>query len=72
MIMQDFITAKDRLNIFDNHLNDYSDNECTGCGKTPEEIMQEQGIDEIEIEECAVTTNSGLWYCHEDCFRDSR
>lgn len=47
-------------------------NECMGCGQTPEEVMQECNFTEDELDEYCVYTNSGHWYCHRDCYRDSR
>lgn len=46
--------------------------DCMGCGLSAEEIMMECDITLDELEEDAVYTNSGFWYCHHDCYRDSR
>ncbi len=61
MIMKDYITAKERLNF-----------ECNGCGLTTEQIEDMDGWNEADFEENSIRTVEGNWYCHIDCFRDSR
>lgn len=68
MIMRDCITSQERLNF--NYQYEFDGGECAGCGKSEYDICQEQGIDDMD--EYRVTMNSGEWYCHEDCLRDSR
>ena len=48
------------------------DGDCTGCGMSSKEVMKEWEMTEEEMEEEAVYTDSGYWYCHRDCFRDSQ
>lgn len=54
------------------NLTDYKDHECIGCGKTSDEIAEQEGWTDDDFEECSVTTDSGHWYCHSDCYRDSK
>lgn len=47
--------------------------ECTGCGITIEELLQQYpDCTEEDIEDNIVRTVEGNYYCHIDCFRDSR
>ena len=64
MIMHDFITPEERVEL--NNL------ECTGCGRNAMEVMSEACCTLYQLEEYAVTTDSGHWYCHSDCYRDAR
>ena len=64
MIMKDFVTPEERLEL--NIL------ECVGCGRTVLEVLNEACCSLHELEEYALTTDSGHWYCHSDCYRDSR
>jgi hypothetical protein len=68
MIMKDYITAQERLSF--TYKYEYESCDCAGCGMSEESICQEQGIDDMD--EYKVTLNSGEWYCHADCLRDSR
>lgn len=52
--------------------DEYENKECTGCGVTTAQLIENELCTRKQIEEYAVITNSGMWYCHEDCFRDSR
>lgn len=70
--MHDFVTAKERLTFEPANISDFYLNECAGCGRTTEEIVKELDCSYEEIEDESKTTNCGLWYCHMDCFRDSR
>ncbi len=45
--------------------------ECAGCGQTASQVMEQWETTEEEMEEEAVYTNCGNWYCHSDCYRDS-
>lgn len=53
-------------------LVDYENYECAGCGRTSKEIAEYQDWDDSDFESCSITTDSGNWYCHTDCLRDSR
>ncbi|CAK0742219.1 hypothetical protein CCP3SC1AL1_1170018 [Gammaproteobacteria bacterium] len=46
--------------------------DCMGCGMSAQEVMKQHEITEEEMTEEAVFTDSGYWYCHTDCLRDSR
>lgn len=72
MIINDFITSTERLTFVEEHIEDFYNNECTGCGSTTKKLVDEYECTYEEIEENSITTSSGLWYCHIDCFRDSR
>lgn len=74
MLMNDCVTSKERLN-FDKH-NFYASGvayfeECCGCGRTSDEIVQEDNLTYTQLDDSSRTTDSGLWYCHDDCYRDS-
>ncbi len=69
--MQDFVTAKERLN-FEPILIDFAGLECVGCGITSEKLVYNEGWTEDDIDSNSRTTNSGDWYHHIDCYRDSR
>ena len=72
MIMQDQVKRVDRMNIpMEPLLVDYANHECVGCGRTSEEIAVEDDCDDFAFDKYSVHTNSGHWYCHEDCYRDS-
>jgi|KBSSwiStaDraftv2_1062776.scaffolds.fasta_scaffold881009_3 hypothetical protein len=53
-------------------VEEYKGYECFGCGRTAEQINKEDGWTDFDFEECSRTTVEGNWYCHIDCFRDSR
>jgi len=72
MIIKDYITAAERLNLELKTLYDFAGHQCVGCGRTSEEIAMYEGWNDDDFDNNSKTTNSGLWYCHEDCFRDSR
>jgi uncharacterized protein YqkB len=67
MIMKDLVTAKERLNLVD-----FAGLECAGCGITSEQLVYEEDWSEDDIDSNSRTTNRGNWYCHIDCFKDSR
>jgi uncharacterized protein YqkB len=67
MIMKDLVTAKERLNLVD-----FAGLECAGCGITSEQLVYEEDWSEDDIDSNSRTTNCGNWYCHIDCFKDSR
>jgi hypothetical protein len=71
MMMHDFVTAAERLTFKTVLLHDFYFHECTGCGRTSEEIVNEDECTYESLEWNSKTTNSGLWYCHDDCYRDS-
>ena len=71
MIMRDQVMATDRLNFEPASIEDFCSEECTGCGRSSSQIIKEANCTFEELEHDSVTTNSGLWYCHTDCFRDS-
>lgn len=70
-MMHDFITAAERLT-FAAPLVDFAGLECAGCGITSEKLVCEEGWTEADIDNNSKTTVEGNWYCHIDCFRDSR
>ena len=53
-------------------LLDFSNRECTGCGETSDHIAENDGWTDDDFDNNSVTTVEGNWYCHIDCFRDSR
>lgn len=71
MIMRDHITPQERLT-FVAPLVDFAGLECAGCGITSEQLVYQEGWSEDDIDSNSRTTNCGNWYCHTDCFRDSR
>lgn len=72
-MMKDKVTADERVNIVaDPILFDYAGYECTGCGRTSEQIAVEDGWTDDDFDCCSSETDSGLWYCNRDCYRDSR
>ena len=50
--------------------------ECYGCGKTFSQVVDDDSantVDELEqIASCYESTDHGAYYCHIDCYRDSR
>jgi len=72
MIMKDFITATERLNPEIHGLTEYSNHECCGCGQTAIEISICDGWTDNDFDNNSRSTVEGNWYCHTDCFRDSR
>lgn len=50
---------------------DFAGYECTGCGRTTEQMSVEDGWTDEDFDNNQVSTNSGLWYCHRDCLRDT-
>ncbi len=71
MIMNDQITSKERLTFEPANINDFYEHECVGCGRTSEDIVIEDECTFEELDRYSKTTDSGLWYCHADCYRDS-
>lgn len=73
MVMLDQITAQERLNFETYSLDDLnlSGRECMGCGRTAEEIIENDTCTPEQLEDNSRTTLCGNWYCHLDCFRDS-
>jgi hypothetical protein len=72
MIMKDCLLPKDRL-YFKNSINE--DNflrECCGCGRNTLEIISDDEISHDDLEWSSKELDSGEWYCHADCYRDSR
>jgi len=65
LIMRDYITAEKLL-------IDFAGYECNGCGKTSEEMAQNDEWTDDDFHNNSRTTVEGNWYCHIDCFRDSR
>ena len=53
-------------------LIDYKDHECVGCGKTSDELAKDEDITDEQFDEYSVATPDGSWYCHSDCYRDSK
>ena len=72
MIMKDLITASERVSIASTLLIDYSGYECTGCGTLSDDLALSDGWTDDHFDENSVTTLCRHWYCHIDCFRDSR
>ncbi len=72
MIMKDYVTAQERLNFEKTVLIDYAGHECSGCGQTSEEMFECDGWTDEDFENNSRRTVEGNWYCHIDCFRDSR
>ena len=68
LIMKDFVKPEERLTL----LVDYSGYECMGCGRLSDDIALENGFDDDDFDGYSRTTVEGNWYCHIDCFRDSR
>lgn len=52
--------------------DEYENKECMGCGITVKYLLETQGLDIDEINDDSRTTNSGLYYCHNDCLIESR
>ncbi len=55
-----------------NILIDYAGHECMGCGTTSDELAKKEGWTDDDFDNTSRTTVEGNWYCHIDCFRDSR
>lgn len=55
-----------------NILLDFANHECTGCAKTSEDLANNEGWTDDDFDNNSRTTVEGNWYCHIDCFRDSR
>jgi hypothetical protein len=53
-------------------LIDFAGHECMGCGQTSDEIALNDGWTDDDFDNNSRTTVEGNWYCHIDCFRDSR
>lgn len=61
--MKDQVTSKERVLFPD---------DCAGCGKNVEQVLIDYETNIEEVEEYSVWTNCGWWYCHTDCYRDSK
>jgi len=72
MIGRDCISAKQRLDLPLEPLAEWIGYECVGCGRTSVQIQKEEGWNGFDFDDNSKTTNSGLWYCHIDCYRDSK
>jgi len=72
MIMQDFITPVDRLTFVHANEDEFYTRECVGCGRNSNQIVKDDACTFVELEWHSKTTECGLWYCHHDCYRDSR
>ncbi len=72
MIMHDYVKPQERIDLPDNTLYDYADHECCGCGKSSDQIALEDGWTDEDFSENSLETDWGHWYCHLDCWRDSR
>lgn len=72
MIMKDFITSEQRMASLNNLSINYTDEECVGCGVSAFQISMENGNALEKIFDNSVYTNSGHWYCNDDCYKDSR
>lgn len=66
--MKDRLSAKQRLS----PLIDYTGRECMGCGRLSDEMAISDGWTDDDFENNSRRTAEGNWYCHIDCFRDSR
>ena len=53
-------------------LVDYTGRECWGCGQLSDDIAVNDDWTDEDFDMCSVETNCGSWYCHRDCYRDSR
>ena len=42
-----------------------------GCNISIQEVAEDSGCTVDEVDEDSLTTNSGGWYCHRDCFKDT-
>jgi hypothetical protein len=51
--------------------DEFYEEECVGCGRSSNQIIQEDEVSPVELEVYSVYTDSGHWYCHRDCLRDS-
>jgi hypothetical protein len=71
-LMRDFVTTEEILSDKKSEIEEYKGYECCGCGKTAEQINEEEGWSDRDFEECSRRTVEGNWYCHIDCFRDTR
>jgi Zn ribbon nucleic-acid-binding protein len=72
MIMQDFVTSVDRLTFGKANEEEFYIKECVGCGRDSNQIVKEDACTYIELEENSIELDCGFWYCHHDCYRDSR
>lgn len=70
-MIKDYVTAKERLT-FVAPLVDFAGLECAGCEITSEQLVYQEGWSEDDIDSNSRTTVEGNWYCHIDCFKDSR
>ncbi len=71
-MIKDYVKPAERLNFEIPVLIDFAGLECSGCGITSEQLVYEESWSEDDIDSNSRTTNCGNWYCHIDCFRDSR
>lgn len=71
-MITDFITAAERINLPTPELVDFKGYECVGCGQTAEEMAKNDGWTDDDFDNNSRETVDGSWYCHIDCFRDSR
>lgn len=72
LIMKDYVTSAQRMDFSNHFMVCEVDRECVGCGRTSTEIRVEDQCTQDQLDDYSVTTDSGLWYCHSDCYRDSR
>jgi hypothetical protein len=72
MIMQDYVTAIDRITFGQTDKDEFYTRECVGCGRDSNQIVKEDECSYIELEEYSIELDCGFWYCHQDCYRDSR
>ncbi len=49
----------------------YVDVWCEGCNRSIQEVAEDSGCSVDEVDEDSLSTNSGSWYCHRDCFKDT-
>lgn len=72
MIINDYVTSKERLTFMQVSLNDFYLRECAGCSRNSHQITKDDNCTYEQLDWNSKTTNSGLWYCHEHCYRDSQ
>lgn len=53
------------------YLTDHANKICAGCNQSSDDLAEYDGYTDEDFDQNSQTTTAGLWYCHEDCRKDS-
>jgi hypothetical protein len=71
MIKNDYVTAAERLTFEPVSIESVYNKECCFCGRTSAQVTKEESCSFEEVDYYSRTSESGAWFCHVDCYRDS-